>query len=204
MLTKALCIPISAVPSWRPPNLKTLMGQPYVDNRSSTFVHTAEAQADAEEDGSRDADDVTFTDVDIGGAAPPLPRQAPPLPADLPPMLPLSGAGPRPMPFPGAFFGHPPMHMSAALAARNHDQLVQAFKDLLLEVKVACTHINLPPRLPTPPASASMLASVDSAWAALFQLPIWKSAMLVACTFCVGSCSCYARLAPAHWGHARA
>ncbi|KAL3161297.1 hypothetical protein ABBQ38_009653 [Trebouxia sp. C0009 RCD-2024] len=90
-------------------------------------------EAEAEADGSRDADDVTFTDLDIGGAAPPLPRQPPPLPAGLPPM---PAPGPRPMPFPGAFFGRPPMHMPSAPAAQNHDHLVQAFKDLLLEVKV--------------------------------------------------------------------
>ena len=87
----------------------------------------------------RDDDDVTFTDLDIGGAAPPLPPQAPPQPSGLPPMMPMAGAGPRPMPFPGAFFSQRPMQMHPATAARNHDQLVQAFKDLLLEVKVACT-----------------------------------------------------------------
>lgn len=43
------------------------------------------------------------------------------------------------MPFPGAFFNQQPLQMHPAPAARNHDQLVQAFKDLLLEVKVACT-----------------------------------------------------------------
>lgn len=89
---------------------------------------------------------MTFTDLDIGGAAPPLPRQAPPLPTGLPPMMPMAGAGPRPMPFPGAFFSRP-MHMPPVPAARNHDQLVQAFKDLLLEVKVAC---NAPPPHPPP------------------------------------------------------
>lgn len=83
----------------------------------------------------RDDDDVTFTDLDIGGAAPPLPPQAPPLPSGLPPMMP--GAGPKPLPFPGAFFNQRPMQMHSAAAAHNHDQLVQAFKDLLLEVKVA-------------------------------------------------------------------
>lgn len=95
------------------------------------------AEAEAEQD--RDADDVTFTDLDIGGAAaPPLPPQAPPLPSGLPPM-PTPGPGPRPMPFPGVFFSQRPMQMHAPSAGPNHDHLVQAFKDLLLEVKVACT-----------------------------------------------------------------
>ena len=92
----------------------------------------------------RDDDDVTFTDLDIGGAAPPLPPQAPPLPSGLPPMMPMPGAGPRPMPFPGVFFNQRLMQTHPATAARNHEQLVQAFKDLLLEVKVACTAPLLP------------------------------------------------------------
>ena len=51
-------------------------------------------------------------------------------------MMGMPGGGPRPMHFPGGYPNHPQMHMPLAAAARNHDQLVQDFKDLLLETKV--------------------------------------------------------------------
>lgn len=86
-----------------------------------------------------------FTDQDIGkpeGAPLPQPPQNPPLPTSAPPVMGmpmLPGGPPRPMHFPGAYPQHQAMRQPPLPAPRSHGQLVQDFKDLLLESKVCTT-----------------------------------------------------------------
>ena len=96
--------------------------------------------ASAETEDDEDADDVTFTEQDIGSSADanvPQHFPQPPLPHGVPLMMgmPLQpGMPPRPMQFPGGephIMLHPPLP-----APRSKDELVQDFKDLLLEAKV--------------------------------------------------------------------
>ena len=73
--------------------------------------------------------------------------QQPPLPHGLPHMLgmPLQpGMPPRPLHFPGGFHQPQSALQPPLPAPRTRDELVQDFKDLLLEAKVSCA-LKTPP-----------------------------------------------------------